>query len=462
MLELTSSGLVGPEAVEARLARSTPRIAARREQAWEIYSRLPMPSSARDEDWRRTKLRGLELESFVAEPGQTDHGEALVAHLRRLRDEIDGESAFVASTRNGVRAVEGLDRLHAQGVIVCSLERAAELHPDQLERALSLVSAAEAERSGHGGAKFLALWNALWRGGVFVHVPAGVEACVPVVAAHSTGGDHPAVFPATLAVLEPHSSLTLIEVHASPAGDAPLLSDAVSALVVGDGARLDHCVLQRWSAGAWHVAHHRATLGRSATLRQFTATLGARLQKTYVEALLEGEGGDARISGVCFGGGTQHLDHQSLQAHRAPHTTSDLLLKVGVRDRAQSVYSGLIDVEEAAQHMSGYVQNRNLMLDRGAKATGIPRLEIKADDVRCSHGVTAGHIDDEQRFYLQARGITLAVADRIIVRGFMQDALDRCPHPGFAALVGGLLDEVVTGVDRAGVGADEAPEIAAL
>jgi len=458
-LDLRATGLVGPDALDARLSSATPRIAARREAAWELYSSLPMPDAVKHEDWRRTRLRGLEIERFVADPGSTDHGEALVAHLRRLRDEIDPESAFVACTRNGVRSVEKLDPLHAQGVIVTTLETAAERHPEELERALQLVDAQAAERDGHGGARFLALWNALWRGGVFIHVPQGIQARVPVVVGHSTGGDHPAVFPATLAVLEPNSSLTLVEVHASPAGDGPLFSDAVSSLVVGDGARLDHCVLQRWSAGAWHIAHHRARLGRAAVLRSFTATLGARLQKTYIEALLDGEGAEARLSGVCFGSGSQHLDHQSLQLHRAPRTISDLLLKVGVRDRAQSVYSGLIDVEEQAQQMQGYVQNRNLMLDRGAKATGIPRLEIKADDVRCSHGVTAGHIDDEQRFYLQARGISRDDADRIIVRGFMQDAVDRCPHPGVAALVGRLLDEIVEGAQRAGVGPDEAPEV---
>lgn len=454
-----ATGLVGPEALEARLAESTPRIAALRERAWEIYSRLPMPDSVKHEDWRRTRLRGLDPETYIADPGTTDHGEALVAHLRRLREEIDPGSAFVASTRNGVRAVEGLDNLHAQGVIVTTMDTAAQRHPEELERALRLVSAETAEREGHGGARFLALWNALWRGGVFIHVPAGVQARVPIVVGHSTAGFQPAVFPATLAVLEPMSSLTLIEIHASPAGEEPALSNAVSSLIVGQGARLDHCILQRWSAGTWHVGHQRAQLGRDASYTTFFATLGARLQKTYIEALLEGEGADARISGVCFGSGTQHIDHQSLQAHRAPRTTSDLLLKVGVRDHAQSVYGGLIDVDESAQQMAGYVQNRNLMLDRGAKATGIPRLEIRADDVRCSHGVTAGHIDDEQRFYLQARGITPADADRIIVRGFMQDALDRCPHPGFAAVVGRLLDEIVEGAERAGVDSAEAPEV---
>jgi len=228
--------------------------------------------------------------------------------------------------------------------------------------------------------------------------------------------------------------------------------------VVGEGAQLDHCVLQQWGAGAWHVAHHRATLAKGARLRSFHTTLGSRLQKSYIEAMLTGEGADAQIGGVVFGAGEQHLDHQSLQAHLAPHTTSNLLLKVAVRDRARSVYSGLIEVDEAARGTDGYVQNRNLMLSHGARATGIPRLEIRTDDVRCGHGVTAGHIDADEQFYLQARGVSPDEADRIIVRGFMQDAIDRCPHPGFAELVGRLLDDSVAGRWHAGVATQELPE----
>lgn len=446
------AGLVGPAAAAARLDGAPSELAARRRRAWQLYEQLPMPSSTRDEDWRRTDISALHPEDYVADPGATDHGEALVTHLRRLRDAVAPGSAFIANTRRGVRACEGTDLLTAEGVIVSDLESAAMRHPEAVASALDLVAPID-DPLRHGGAWFLALWNALWRGGTFVHVPAGVNATVPVVAAHSAGGERPAIFPATVAVLEPMSSLTLIEVHVSPAGDAPVFSNAVSALVIGEGARLDHCVLQQWGEGAWHIAHHRASLGKNARLRSFFATLGARVQKSYIEALLQGEGADARLTGVVFGGGDQHLDHQSLQAHLAPRTSSDLLLKVAVRDRARSVYGGLIEVDEAARQTDGYVQNRNLMLSRGARATGIPRLEIRTDDVRCSHGVTAGHIDDDERFYLQARGVEPEDADRLIVRGFMQDALDRCPHEGFAAETGRLLDETVDGHSRAGIAA---------
>jgi Fe-S cluster assembly protein SufD len=441
--QLRTPGAIGPEAVTTRVADACAWLAVRRRAAWDGYTVLPMPDRNRDEDWRRTDVSALRPDEYVADPGETGRGVGLVEALRELRDVIAPEAAFVATTRNGVRACEDTEALTAQGIVVGSLEDAAERDEAAVRRALAHVPV--------DASKFTALWNALWRGGCFVHVPAGVEARVPVVAAHSAAGEQAAVFPATVVVLEAGASLTLVELQASPAGPETMLSDAVTVLHLGEGSRLDYCLMQRWSAATWHIATHRAVLERDSRLRFFAATFGSRLQKAYWDALLEGPGADASLAGVCFGGGAQHLDHQSLQAHRAPSTRSDLFLKVAVRDQAQSVYSGLISVDKVAQKTDGYVQNRNLMLSRGARASGIPMLEIKANDVRCSHGVTAGHIDDDQRFYLHSRGVEPEATDRLIVRGFMQDALDRCPHEGFAEFVGGVLDEVVAGHSAAGV-----------
>jgi Fe-S cluster assembly protein SufD len=445
-VDLPVPGLVGHGALEARLEHAPAWLQQRRELAWRRYTELPLPSSSRDEDWRRTDISALRIEDFVADPGETTHGEALIDAMRAMRDAAAPGAAFVASTRLGNRACEDTDQLTAQGIIVGSLDAAARNHPELVQRGLDTIPPDSA---------FLALWNALWWGGTFVYVPPSVDARIPVFAAHTAAGDNAAIFPATIVVLDSNSSLTLIDAYASPATDAPLLSNAVSALVIGQGARLDYCTVQRWGAGAWHMATHRATLAKDARLRFFGATLGARLQKAYWEVIADGAGSEALLSGVCFGDGTQHLDHQSLQLHRAPRTHTDLLLKVAVRDRARSVYSGLIEVEREAQQTDAYVQNRNLILSDGAIADSVPRLEIRANDVRCGHGATAGHIDSAQRFYLMSRGVPAEVADRIIVSGFMQDALDRCPHDGVRAFVAQLLDEEIAGRSQAGITAPE-------
>jgi len=448
MASTVASAGISAAAVETRAAGAPAWLAERRRSAWEAFTALPMPDHLRDEDWRRTDIAKLDLDAFSVEPpADAGQGESLIAAMRALRDEAAPGAAFLATTRRGLRAADDTDMLTAQGVIVSTLEDAAAQHPELVQRALAGVRVGES--------KFLALWDALWRGGVFVYVPRSVEARVPVWAAYSVAGDGGAIFPATVALLESNASLTLVDAYASPAGPAPLLSSAATVMALEDGARLDYHQVQQWGVGAWHFATHRATLGRNARLRMFGASLGSRLHKVYWDAILDGAGSEALLTGVCFGDETQHLDLQTLQRHRGESTHSDLVHKVAVRDRAVSVYSGLIDVEKQAQHTDGYVQNRNLMLGAGAKASGIPRLEIKANDVRCSHGVTAGHIDDDQRFYLEARGVPRDEADQLIVRGFMQDALDRAPHPGVRDLVARLLDAEIEGESQAGI---EAPE----
>jgi Fe-S cluster assembly protein SufD len=419
---------------------SPPWLADRRRSAWDAYEALPMPSSQRDEDWRRTDIGGLHIERFgrleTVDPG-------VIAAMRLQRDGAAPDAAFAIDAPSDGALITDADALAAQGIIVTTLEEAAERHAGLVQWALASIAVDES--------KFAALWNASWRGGIFVYVPAGVEAVVPVWIAHAAAGDGAASFPATVIVLDDASSLTAIDAYASPTGDAKLLSDATTVLCAGRDARLDYCTLQLLGDGAWHFSTHRAVLGPNAHLRFFGATLGARLQKSYWDVILEGAGAEADLAGICFGDGEQHLDHQSLQAHRAPETRSDLMLKVAVRDRARSVYSGLIDVAPEAVHANGYVQNRNLLLSHGAKADSVPRLEIRANDVRCGHGATAGHIDDDQRFYFQSRGVARTEADSLIVRGFMDDALARVPHAGVRDLLGGLLDAEIAGQAVAGV-----------
>ncbi|MFI5313511.1 MAG: Fe-S cluster assembly protein SufD [Candidatus Dormibacteria bacterium] len=427
------------DGAQGRIASSTGWLRDRRQAAWDAFTAMPMPSSQRDEDWRRTDISKLRLASFH-ESDPVD--ETLVAAIRERRDHATPMAALVVDAAPETR-IEQSDALAAAGIVVSSLEEAVRLHPALVERALTTVGVAESS--------FIALWNAMWRAGAFIYVPRSIDAAVPVWVAHSAAGDRSATFPATVVLLEDNSSLTLVDDYLSAVGTDELFSDALTIAAVGRDARLDHHVLQQWGEATWHIALHRTVLAQNARLRMFGATLGSRLQKAYWEVLLDGPGAEAEIAGVAFGDAVQHLDHQSLQAHRAPQTTSRLKLKVAVRGHARSVYSGLIDVDRIAQQTDAYVQNRNLILSHGATADSVPRLEIRANDVRCGHGATAGHIDDDHRFYLMARGITEEDADRLIVRGFLEDALAHCPNDGVAELIGSLLDHELEGDEVAGI-----------
>jgi Fe-S cluster assembly protein SufD len=433
---------LGQEVAAARAEASPAWLAARRRIAWDAYETIPMPSSQRDEDWRRTDISALHPERFTPVDSVDS---AVVDAMRAQRDQAAPTAAFIVDSPV-TSAIEGADTLLAQGIIITTLEEAALVHPELVQRAFATVRVDES--------KFGALWNALWQGGVFVYVPRGVEALVPVWVAHPAAGIDRAVFPSTVVVLDEGSALTVIDAYASPTGSAALLSDAMVILSVARDARLDYDTVQQWGEGVWHIGLQRAVLDANAKLRFMGVTLGARLQKVWWEVMLDGIGSEADVLGICFGDGTQHFDHQSLQAHRGRETRSNLLLKVAVRDHARSVYGGMIEVAPTAVHTDAYVANRNLLLSQGAKADSIPRLEIQANDVKCGHGATAGHIDSDQRFYLMARGVPPEEASSLIVRGFMDDVLDRVPHRGFAELAGALLDAEIAGGTVAGVAAE--------
>jgi Fe-S cluster assembly protein SufD len=413
-----TAGAASRETLEARAAASPAWLADRRTAAWDAFTALPMPSSARDEDWRRTDISKLRLPEYAEAPAAP---EELADQARRRQEQAAPSAALVLVGPDGRTSIEHAESLLAQGIVISSLQDAADRHPELVQRGLAGIGVAESY--------FTALWNALWRGGAFVYVPPSVEAMVPVWVAHLAPAASTVSFPGLVVVVDAHTSLTLVEDLVGPAADpAPRLTAHVTALEIGPSARLDDVPVQQLPPGAWHLSTRRATLAASARYRLIGATLGSRLQKAYWDVLLEGDASEADLYAVCFAGAQQHLDHQSLQLHRGRDTRSNLLLKVAARERARSVYSGLIDVEPDAVHADGYVVNRNLLLSHGASASGVPRLEIKANDVRCGHGTTVGHVDEEERFYLMARGVPPDEAERLIVRGFFADVLDRLPQ----------------------------------
>ena len=200
-------------------------------------------------------------------------------------------------------------------------------------------------------------------------------------------------------------------------------------MVLGDGARIEYLVLQQWGRNVDHFATHRIHLGRDSSAELVVAATGGHLSKTYMEVAMMGPGSTARISGLVIGEGDQHFDYQSLQDHFAPNCVSDLLVKSALRDSAVSVYSGLIKIRKDAQHSDAYQANRNLLLSPKARSDSIPKLEIEANDVRCTHGATHGQVDAEQIFYLESRGIPTREAQNLVVHGFFQPVIDRIALP---------------------------------
>jgi Fe-S cluster assembly protein SufD len=228
-----------------------------------------------------------------------------------------------------------------------------------------------------------------------------------------------------LVVADPGSRFTVIEEYASASPELSGYSNAAVEIVVQEGAKVEYVSIQNLSRGTWHFASHHARVERDAELDWVAGGFGSGKGKVRIQNDLAGQGATSRVTGAYFADGTQHLDYDTFQEHIAPHTTSDFAFKGALRDTASAVWRGMIRVEKEAQRTNAYQENRNLLLSKTAHADSIPGLEILANDVRCTHGATLGQVDREQLFYLMARGLPRAEAERLIVRGFFQDVLDR-------------------------------------
>ena len=390
-------------------------VAELRRQAWETFEKLALPSR-REEEWMRTDIRLFRLDRFAlpsnSSPGELAPGAAAPPALLTHGVDLAGQATALNSRPLGSRLDDELAR---RGVLFGSLDALVAEHGDLLRPHLFKVVNPNVD-------KFAALHAACWSGGMLLYVPRGVRIEKPLHMLSALAGG--AVdLGHVLIVLEDGAEATVL---AETAGDdsASLHCGAIE-VVVGKGAKLRYVNLQNWGAGTWHFAHQRGTVDRDGALQWTIGALGSRLAKVNQHVALIGEGADVQVNGVMFTEGKQHLSYHTLQHHRAQHCHSDLLYKGALQDHSQLVWRGMIKVDPGAQKTNAYQRDDNLMLSEQARADSIPGLEIEADDVICTHGATAGRVDDSQIFYARCRGLTRNEAVRMIVAGFFQQVFDR-------------------------------------
>ena len=394
------------EAALAALPRVPGFVEASRKQAFEEYRTLPIPSQE-TEEWRYTDLSDFDL-SFV--PHTPGHGAGAPAQDGAMGATMLQHNSSIMLTTSG-------QDLAAQGVILCDLDVAATEHPELVEPHLHRLIPTDRT-------KFTALHGAFRTGGTFLFVPESVAVALPLQTLTWLDADGAAVFPHTLIVTGAHAEVTFIDRYSSPDLNRAF-SDAVTEIVVGDGAHVRYVSIQEWGAGVTHLGVTRAEVGRDAEIRTLAIGFGADLARVENEVVLGQPGGFSEQLGIFFADGTQHFDHRSLQDHVAPNCSSDLLYKGALRDRSRAVYSGWVHVRPDAQKTDAMQTSRNIVLSEHAKADAIPNLEIEANDVKCGHAASVGPVDEETVFYLCSRGIPHDEAERLIVSGFFQEVLDR-------------------------------------
>jgi Fe-S cluster assembly protein SufD len=371
-----------------------------------------------EEEWKRVELRAFRPERFAVTPADPDP--PALATLMREKAEFAGAVTHIDGEPRDVSLDE---ELASQGVLFGDLAHLIREHPEVLRPHLMT-------RGVHPDTDRFSAWHAaFWTGGTVLYVPAGVEITTPLYSLIGLAVDGGADFSHTLVVLQDGASATLLEETASADLDSGGLHVGAVELLLGRGASLRYVQLQNWNERTWHVAHQAGRVSSDARLQWTVGGLGGRLAHIHQDVRLDGRGAHAEVNGLSFATGKQRMSYYTQQSHHAPDTTSDLLYRNVLRDRARIVWRGMIRVDAEAQKTDGYQRNDALMLSPNARIDAIPGLEIEADDVRCTHGATAGRVDAEQVFYLMCRGLSEYEAMHMIVHGFFQVVSDRIPVP---------------------------------
>ncbi len=379
-------------------------------EAWDRFAALPLPQRT-DELWRFSTVGGLRLDGYRLAPAARSHRSLPVPPFSAA-----GSLVFV-DNRLASTAPLPAD-LQAKGVIFCPIETAIAEHPDLFRRHVL------AQPVGLGAEKFSALNAALTTSGAFLYVPKGVEIAAPLAAVHVLDAAGGAVFPHTLVILEDNAKATLVE-HFLSAQAVAGLAAGVNDLHAGPGSQLTYVGVQDWSRDTLAFQLNSTVVQRDARVLSLNVHLGGRQSRHESHSRLQGPGAFSEMLALTVARDSQEFDQRTLQSHQAPHTGSNLLYKYALFDRARTIFSGLIIVDPDAQKTDAYQSNRNLLLSDEAEANSLPGLEIQANDVRCTHGATSGHVDDEQMFYLASRGIPPAIARELLIFGFFEEVLGK-------------------------------------
>jgi Fe-S cluster assembly protein SufD len=260
--------------------------------------------------------------------------------------------------------------------------------------------------------------------GAFVRIARGtvVEQPIHLVFTTLAGAETPVVHPRILVIAGAQSQCRIVESYAGLRG--VYFTNAVTEIVAGEGAVVDHYKVQQEGREAYHVATAQAQVGRSANFSSHSISLGGALVRNDANAVLS-EGSHATLNGLYMVNGSQHVDNHTAIDHAKPHGTSHELYKGILDGKSTAVFNGKIFVRKDAQKTDSKQTNKNLVLSDDAVINTKPELQILADDVRCTHGATIGQLDAESMFYLQSRGIGQREARELLIFAFARDVVDR-------------------------------------
>jgi Fe-S cluster assembly protein SufD len=391
-----------------------PWLAKLRNNGMDHFAEVGFPS-VRDEQWLHTNVTPIAKRAFAPATAAATLPRSALAEYS-FADQAAVELVFVNGRYSpDLSTVPAL----ARNVRVLSLLDAIKTDPERLGNHL-------AQYADINTNPFVALNAAFLQHGAFIHIPRGVAPERPIhLLFLSTPSPEPIVaHPRVLILADDTSEASIVETYAATE-DCVYFTNAVTEIVVGHNARIEHCKVQQEALSAYHVATTEVRLGRAAYFLSHSASLGSQLTRNDINVVLGGSGGEAMLNGVTLIDGTQHVDNHTLLDHKEPRCPSHEFYKAVLDGKASGVFKGKILVRPGAQKTDSKQSSKTLLLSDDAIMHSQPALEIYADDVKCTHGSTTGPVDDQQIFYLRSRGVGLEAARHLLTYAFLAEITGR-------------------------------------
>ena len=311
-------------------------------------------------------------------------------------------------------------RLTDQGVVYTDMETALVEHEDIVrEYFMTLVPPKD-----H---KFAALHGAVWSGGSFVYVPAGVDVKIPLQSYFRLNAAGAGQFEHTLIIVEKGASLHFIEGCSAPKYNVTNLHAGCVELFVGEGARLRYSTIENWSRNMMNLNTKRALVEKNGLIEWVSGSFGSAVSCLYPCSVLHGEGAKCEFTGVTFASKGQHLDTGASVIHVAPHTSANINTRTISKSGGAATYRSAVKVTKAAHHAKCSVNCESLMLDDESRSDTLPVMDIEAPEADIGHEAKIGRISEDAIFYLMARGIDEQEARAMIVRGFVEPIAKELP-----------------------------------
>lgn len=402
--------LAAYRAREAQAADADPAwLTALRAKAAASFDRLGFPTT-HNEDWKYTNVAPIAKAEFRPAPRMA----VTAAEVEPFFYPEAGGSRLVFVDGHFAPEVSDLSALPA-GVQVVNFTEA-----DKTTLRDNLAAYAD-----YCDDAFAALNTALVGDGALVHIPQGQIVKAPIhLLLVSTAREPFAAHPRTLIIAELGALATIIESYVA-LGDEFYFTNAVTEVVVREGAVVEHYRVQEEGARGFHIGTTSVLQERDSRYTSQAIALGAELSRHTLTVKIAGENTESTIDGLYVVNGAQHVDNHTTIDHAAPHSTSRQLYKGILDDRARAVFNGKVFVRRGALRTDSRQLNKNLLLSRGAHADTKPQLEIYADDVKCAHGATVGQLEEDEVFYLKSRGLSTEKARALLTYGFAEEVISK-------------------------------------